>query len=517
MNPTKIIVVVFTTILSVYSTASAQITNPVRNVQIRTIDLLNQTVEVHNFGTTNQPLDGWRFCTHDESVERRYSSASALNGMSLAAGESMFVMYNNDADPAAANEFNISSLGNFALPLDAEGAYAIQFYINSSFSSGPSIADHLQFSTDGLDDNRADARSGTAEGAVWSDQNAWISVSDLTETISLAAGAESNEVHSPADYVVTDEVVTNITNAFRNVQIRTIDLANQTIEISNFGTTDQPLDGWRFCTHDESVERRYTSSSGFNGVTLAAGESLFLMYNNDASAANEFNISSLGSFATPLDAQGAYAIQFYINSSFGSGASIADFVQFSEDGLDNDRADARSSIAQGIVWSDQSAWISVGDLTETISLAAGAEINEIQGPTDYVVTDQPAGLIGDFDNDGDVDVDDIDAYTGNISLAATGDLTELDLNGDQVITTDDLNLLVTQHVQIAAGIVGTFLGDTNLDGTVDVLGDAFALVGNLGSVGGVSWADGDLNADDQVDVLGDAFALVGNLGNSVIE
>ena len=309
-----------------------------------------------------------------------------------------------------------------------------------------------------------------------------------------------------------------ITNPFRNIQIRTIDLENQTIEIHNFGTADQSLAGWRFCTHDESVERRYTSSAALNSVSLAAGESMFLMYNNNASADNEFNISSLGNFATPLDAQGAYAIQFFINSSFGSGASIADFVQFSEGGLDNDRADTRSGIAQGIVWSDQNAWISVSESTTSISLVPGAENSELNSPADYVVNEQVApGLIGDFDDDGDVDIDDIDAYTGNIGLPATGDLAELDLDGDEVITLDDHNLLVTQHVQISDEITGTVLGDATLNGVTDVLGDAFALVGNLGSVGDVSWSDGDFNADDQVDVLGDAFILVGNLGASVLE
>ena len=59
-------------------------------------------------------------------------------------------------------------------------------------------------------------------------------------------------------------------------------------------------------------------------------------------------------------------------------------------------------------------------------------------------------------------------------------------------------------------------GDANLDGQVDVLGDAFALVANLGVTGGATWAQGDFNGDGDVDVLGDAFILVGNLGRSVI-
>ena len=59
-------------------------------------------------------------------------------------------------------------------------------------------------------------------------------------------------------------------------------------------------------------------------------------------------------------------------------------------------------------------------------------------------------------------------------------------------------------------------GDANLDGQVDVLGDAFALVGNLGTTSGATWQQGDFNGDGMVDVLNDAFALVANLGQNLI-
>ncbi|MDA8563175.1 hypothetical protein N9L06_01860 [Mariniblastus sp.] len=121
-------------------------------------------------------------------------------------------------------------------------------------------------------------------------------------------------------------------------------------------------------------------------------------------------------------------------------------------------------------------------------------------------------LLGDFDNDGDVDADDIDFFTGNIGNAATGSLVQLDLDDSGTIDLADHQFHVEQLVQTSNGLTGTFIGDANLDGTVDVLGDAFVLVGNLGDSGG--WADGDFNASGNIDVLGDAFQLVGNLGRS---
>ncbi|MDA8563714.1 CRTAC1 family protein [Mariniblastus sp.] len=127
---------------------------------------------------------------------------------------------------------------------------------------------------------------------------------------------------------------------------------------------------------------------------------------------------------------------------------------------------------------------------------------------------------GDFDGDGDVDIDDIESFTGNIGKpilvtpASSADplLERLDLNSDQTIDLADLNIHVTQYVETSNGQTGTFMGDLNLDGTVDVSGDAFALIGNLGRSGG--WAEGDFDQDGEVTVLGDAFPLVANLGNS---
>ena len=72
---------------------------------------------------------------------------------------------------------------------------------------------------------------------------------------------------------------------------------------------------------------------------------------------------------------------------------------------------------------------------------------------------------------------------------------------------------VETYVQTSNGQTGTFLGDMNLDGSVDVLGDAFTLIGNLNNPA-AGYTQGDLNLDGRVDVLSDAFLLIGNLGKS---
>ena len=129
--------------------------------------------------------------------------------------------------------------------------------------------------------------------------------------------------------------------------------------------------------------------------------------------------------------------------------------------------------------------------------------------TDPEITPQ----LGDFDGDGDVDLADLDRYIGNLDANATGDLEALDLNSNGIVDSDDFQQHYEQLVETSNGATGTFAGDINLDGTVNVLGDAFILIGSLGN-SVTSWGDGDLNGDGTVNVLGDAFLLIGNLGNS---
>ena len=127
-----------------------------------------------------------------------------------------------------------------------------------------------------------------------------------------------------------------------------------------------------------------------------------------------------------------------------------------------------------------------------------------------------ADVLGDFDGNGVVDCADLDGYIGNIGISVagvTGGLANLDFDLDDTITEEDAEMVIQTLVATSNGFTGTFLGDLNCDGTVDVLGDAFALVGNLGSMV-MSYANGDINFDGNVSVLGDAFTLIGNLGMS---
>ena len=192
--------------------------------------------------------------------------------------------------------------------------------------------------------------------------------------------------------IITLSVFNLIHAAPRDVQIRSIDFTTGVVELFNFGTTDEILDGYRFCTHDEDQNLQYSSATGLNGVTITAGSSLFIHFNNDASGANQINISALGNFATPLDA-GAYGMQIYFPPvSFGDGNTIADHVQWSIGGANDATAAARSDEAElGGVWTDQNLWVS------TTADSLGVNLNDtsgsvLHGPDDYDVLEASSAV-----------------------------------------------------------------------------------------------------------------------------
>ncbi|MEM7231598.1 MAG: hypothetical protein AAF517_05470 [Planctomycetota bacterium] len=197
----------------------------------------------------------------------------------------------------------------------------------------------------------------------------------------------------------------------RDVQIRAIDFDDGTIELRNYGDGNEDLDGWRFCTHDENRRRVYSSTSGLNGVSIAAGESLFIRFANDADEPNEINASTVGAFASPISVR-AYAMQLYFAPvSFGDGDTIADHVQWSLNGVDDESADDRSDEAEdGGVWTDQSAWVPTSDNTFRIMLNDDVAGDVLHGPNSYSsdVREEPAPVFhrGDADDDGQLNLTD---------------------------------------------------------------------------------------------------------------
>jgi len=261
----------------------------------------------------------------------------------------------------------------------------------------------------------------------------------------------------------------------RDVQIRSVNIATGVLELHNYGAATEGLDGWRFCSHDEDQVRRYSAVGGLNGQSLDPGESLFVHFNNDADEADEINISTIGgNFAGPLDS-GPYAIAIYWQTPFGTGANIADHIQWSVNGIDDTSADERSDEAVvGGVWTSEVAWVATALGSGYIRLTDTSN-GVLHGPANYLTL--PA--MPDCNLNGKDDFFDI-------------------ADGDSADTDGDL------------GPDECCPGDVNGDGETS-LADFSIMGNNFGAAGTAIREDGDLTADASV-TLADFTKLAMDFG-----
>ncbi|MCA9196576.1 MAG: PEP-CTERM sorting domain-containing protein [Planctomycetales bacterium] len=100
---------------------------------------------------------------------------------------------------------------------------------------------------------------------------------------------------------------------------------------------------------------------------------------------------------------------------------------------------------------------------------------------------------GDFDNDGDLDADDIDTLTAAIANNDPGSV--FDVNGDGDLDASDRSYWITE-------LKNTWFGDSNLDGEFSSA-DFVAVFTNGEYEDGIAdnsgWADGDWNGDGEFD------------------
>ena len=116
-----------------------------------------------------------------------------------------------------------------------------------------------------------------------------------------------------------------------------------------------------------------------------------------------------------------------------------------------------------------------------------------------------ANLLGDFDNNGVLDISDIDDLLGRV--AAGDNPMAYDLNNDAMVNTGDIGVWVND-------LANTWIGDANLDGEFDS-GD-FVEVFNAGQYeDGIAenstWGTGDWNGDRDFDT-GDLVAAFQDSG-----
>lgn len=156
--------------------------------------------------------------------------------------------------------------------------------------------------------------------------------------------------------------------------------------------------------------------------------------------------------------------------------------------------------AQGIALVQQ--WIDLPSSNHGVILVPGAGTNfslTFNSRESASVNDRPglsitlgsSSIAGDLNADQMVDADDIDLLFAAIQTASTDPL--FDLNGNGSVESGDVTFLVET-------ILGTRLGDVELDGDVDTNDLTTSIINFTGAAGsGKGWAQGDTNGDGDVD------------------
>jgi len=218
----------------------------------------------------------------------------------------------------------------------------------------------------------------------------------------------------------------------RDVQIKSVDFETGVIELHNFGDTDESLQFWRWCSADEDEIQLYTAFGGLIGVTIEAGTSIFFYENDDAPGggdADNINFAQMGGqWALPLDAaDGAYGLNIYNPPvDFDDGNTMASYVQWSLDGVDNFFADERADEAQaGGVWADENDWVAVTADTKRIELNTDTPSLPTSSADWTVVGDEP-DCPADCNDDNNLNILDFTCFQ---ALFASADAAA-DCNGD---------------------------------------------------------------------------------------
>ena len=138
-------------------------------------------------------------------------------------------------------------------------------------------------------------------------------------------------------------------------------------------------------------------------------------------------------------------------------------------------------------------------LTYTVPTSGSyiVEVFQEAGPGEYLLTASiDATIDGDFDDDGDFDVNDIDALT--IAIVNGGPVAAFDLSGNGVLNMEDVDLWRLEAGQANLGPGQSYLpADANLDGLVD--GSDFLAWNAHKFTADAYWSHGDFNADGSVD------------------
>ena len=139
-----------------------------------------------------------------------------------------------------------------------------------------------------------------------------------------------------------------------------INLADNTITLTNTDGSSVDLGGWRFCSHDIDSVRVYSASDHFNGVSIAAGSSLVV---------DTTSIPFAGLLGGNTLSVGLYN-DLDGSLSFGSADDLSAFIQFAPEGtVDVGQAEFRTNTAVTAgLWDAEGSFVQLGSEDSLIIL-----------------------------------------------------------------------------------------------------------------------------------------------------
>ena len=252
------------------------------------------------------------------------------------------------------------------------------------------------------------------------------------------------------------------------------------VEIHNPGLQDLDLTEWRI---RGGVDFNFAA-----GSSIASGETIVIVRFDPLTPANADRLSA---FRTHYEVANARIEGGLSGQLSANGERIV--LQGPDVSIDQPEVTNHTYVDQ-VVYDNLAPWsISAngqGDsLHRRAAILHGDAASSWSGesPTPGSV-DEPAGIAGDLNDDGQVDVRDIDTMAA--AVASESQSMRLDVDGNGIVNREDTTFLVQD-------ILGWRMGDANLDGMVDAA-DLNEVGLNWQKSGCVSWERGDFNGDNRV-------------------
>ncbi|MAO22196.1 MAG: hypothetical protein CMJ35_12935 [Phycisphaerae bacterium] len=175
-----------------------------RDVRVRTVLGLNDTVFITNMGSEPVSLAGWRICTENSTSGPQLTAPGVFDQITMTPFSSISLHYDGTARPDIATHFASEDIGPVA-PFEFD-AYSISLFAPDAqgqvdITNPDQMVEHVQWKRNLVDDTFTTACSSVAvDAGLWIDTNTWITTRLHTYLIEQLGTTAPAGPGSPYDY-----------------------------------------------------------------------------------------------------------------------------------------------------------------------------------------------------------------------------------------------------------------------------------------------------------------------------